>query len=48
MPKQYEVNNKDVAVQDYILVDFDRLDEDNNYCGDCISVNLKDVKVLSK
>ena len=39
---------EDVAVQDYILVDFGRLDEDNNYCGDCISVNLKDVKILGK
>ena len=39
---------EDVAVQDYILVDFGRLDEDDNYYGDCISVNLKDVKVLSK
>lgn len=39
---------EDVAVQDYILVDFGRLDENNNYYGDCISVNLKDVKVLGK
>ena len=39
---------EDVAVQDYILVDFGRLDENNNYHGDCISVRLKDVKILEK
>ena len=39
---------EDIAVEDYILVDFGRLDDDNNYYGDCISVNLKDVKVLGK
>lgn len=37
---------EDVALQDYILVDFGRLDENNNYCGDCISVKLKDVKIV--
>ena len=37
---------EDVAVQDYILVDFGNLDENNNYHGDCISVSLKDVKIL--
>ena len=39
---------EDVAVQDYILVDFGNLDENNNYHGDCISVRLKDVKILEK
>ena len=39
---------EDVAVQDYILVNFGRLDENNNYHGDCISVRLKDVKILEK
>ena len=39
---------EDVAVQDYILVDFGRLDENNNYYGDCISVNLKDIKIIKK
>ena len=39
---------EDVAVQDYILVDFGRLDENNNYHGDCISVKLKDVKILEE
>ena len=36
---------EDVAVQDYILVDFGSLDENNNYHGDCISVRLNDVKI---
>ena len=39
---------EDVAVQDYILVDFGRLDENNNYYGDCISVKLKDIKIIKK
>ena len=39
---------EDVAVQDYILVDFGNLDENNNYHGDCISVRLKDVKILEE
>ena len=38
---------EDVAVKDHILVDFGRL-ENNNYYGDCLSVNLKDVKVLKQ
>lgn len=37
---------EDYAVKDYVLVDFGRLDENNNYHGDCISVRLKDVKIL--
>ena len=38
----------DYAVKDYVLVDFGRLDENNNYYGDCISVKLKDVKILEE
>ena len=37
---------EDVAVQDYILVDFWRLDLHNNYDRDCISVRLQDVTML--
>lgn len=37
---------EDVAIQDHILVDFGRLDENNEYYGDCISVKLKDVIIL--
>lgn len=37
---------EDVAVQDYMLVDFGRLDENNNYYGDCISVKIGDVKKI--
>ena len=39
---------EDVAVQDYILVDFGSLDENNNYHGDCISVKLSDIKILEE
>ncbi len=39
---------EDYAVKDYVLVDFGRLDENGKYCGDCISVNLKDLRILSK
>ena len=39
---------EDYAVKDYVLVDFGRLDENNNYYGDCISVKLKDVKILEE
>jgi len=39
---------EDYAVKDYVLVDFGRLDENNNYHGDCISVRLKDVKILEE
>lgn len=39
---------EDVAVQDYMLVDFGRLDKNNNFYGDCISVNIKDLKVLER
>lgn len=34
------------AVQDYIEVDFSKIDENGNYVGDCISVKLSDLKVL--
>lgn len=36
---------EDVAVQDYILVDFGRLDENNKYYGDCISVKIDHIKL---
>lgn len=39
---------EDYAVKDYVLVDFGRLDENNNYHGDCISVKLTDVKILEE
>lgn len=39
---------EDYAVKDYVLVDFGRLDENNNYYGDCISVKLNDVKILQE
>ena len=34
------------AVQNYIEVDFSGLDEKGNYYGDCISVNIDDLKVI--
>lgn len=37
---------EDVAVQDYILVDFGRLDANNNYYGDCISVKIDHLKPI--
>lgn len=36
---------EDVAVEDCMLVDFGRLDENNQYSGDCISVKIDDIKV---
>lgn len=39
---------EDYSVKDYVLVDFGRLDENNNYYGDCISVKLNDVKILQE
>ncbi len=39
---------EDYAVKDYVLVDFGRLDQNNEYYGDCISVNLKDLKIINK
>ena len=36
----------DVAVNDCVLVDFGRLDENNNFLGDCVLVNTKDIRVL--
>lgn len=39
---------EDYAVKDSVLVDFGRLDKNNNYYGDCISVKLKDLKILNK
>ncbi len=37
---------EDFAVKNYVLVDFGQLDENGHYFGDCISVNLKDLKIL--
>lgn len=34
------------AVQNYIEVDFSGVDEKGNYYGDCISVNIDDLKVI--
>lgn len=39
---------EDYAVQDSVLVDFGEIDENNNYIGDCLSVNLKDLKIKEK
>ena len=38
----------DYAVHDSILVDFSGLDENGEYYGDCISVKLKDLKIIKK
>ena len=37
---------EDYAANNEVLVDFGRLDENNNFLGDCVSVNLKDLKIL--
>lgn len=37
---------EDVAVQDNILVNFGKFDENKNYSGHCVMVNLKNVKIL--
>lgn len=37
---------EDVAVQDYLLVDFGRLDENNNFSGDCVSVKISHLKFI--
>ena len=34
------------AVQNYIEVDFSKIDKDGNYYGDCISVKIDDLKVV--
>lgn len=39
---------EDYAVKDYVLVDFGRIDKNNNYFGDCISVRLKDIQKLEE
>ncbi|MFQ6752341.1 MAG: hypothetical protein ACLRFL_02090 [Clostridia bacterium] len=36
----------DIAVDNCVEVDFSGIDEDRNYYGDCISVNIKDLKVI--
>lgn len=37
---------EDYAADNEVFVDFGRLDENNNFLGDCVSVNLKDLKIL--
>ncbi len=37
-----------VAVGNNIIVDFSYVDEDGNFFGDCISANIKDLKVINK
>lgn len=37
----------DNAVQDYIEVDFSRIDDKGNFYGDCISVKIEDLKVIN-
>ena len=36
------------AIQNKVEVDFTALDEDSNFHGDCIVVNIKDLKILKK
>lgn len=36
----------DVSVQDCLLVDFGRLDENDNFFGDCVSVNISHLKLI--
>lgn len=36
----------DDAVQNYIEVDFSGIDKDGEYYGDCISVNIDDLRVI--
>ena len=37
---------EDYAANNEVLVDFGRLDENNKFLGYCVSVNLKDLKIL--
>lgn len=34
------------AIENFVEVDFSEIDEDGNYSGDCIAVNLDDLKIL--
>lgn len=36
----------DNAVQNYVEVDFSGIDKNGNFYGDCISVNVDDLKVI--
>ena len=36
----------DIAVEDSVFVDFSGIDGNGEYYGDCISVNIKDLKIL--
>lgn len=37
---------EDNAVQNYVEVDFSGIDENGEFCGDCISVKIDDLKVI--
>ena len=39
---------EDYAVDDCVLVDFSGIDNNGEYYGDCISVKIKDLKVIKK
>ena len=39
---------EDFCVKNEVLVDFGRLDENNIFSGDCVSINLKYLKLLDK
>lgn len=36
----------DIAVSDYVEVDFSGIDDNGNFYGDCISVKISDLKVI--
>lgn len=36
----------DNTIKNYVEVDFSGIDEDGNYFGDCIAVNINDLKIL--
>lgn len=36
----------DNTIKNYVEVDFSEIDKDGNYSGDCIAVNLNDLKIL--
>lgn len=38
----------DKAVRGDIEVDFSWIDEDGNYCGECLSANINDLRVVKK
>lgn len=34
------------AINNYVIVDFGRIDEKNNFVADCICVNIEDLKII--